>query len=81
MLLHQEILLRQLRIDYLFSKSYFYNFIDEPLKIKDKQINLNYITKSKKLISESKKPVCVIGSQVINCKEKINDFIISFKKT
>lgn len=70
----------KLRIDYLFSKSYFYNFINQPLKVKDKQINLNYITQSKKLISESKKPVCVIGSQVVNCKEKINDFIISFKK-
>ena len=66
------------RINRIFSKSYFYNFFNKPKKIETKEIKTNLIIKANKLLFNSSKPVVVIGSQVINKKDEIGNFVKNF---
>jgi len=67
-----------MKINRIFSKSYFYNFDPKPEKVKIKKISNKLIVKSKKMILNSSKPIVVLGSQIINQKYKINNFVKNF---
>lgn len=66
------------RINRIFSKSYFYNFFNNPKKIETKEIKTNLILKANKLLFNSSKPVVLIGSQIINKKDEIGNFVKNF---
>ena len=68
------------KINYIFSKSYFYNFNPNPKIVNKLKINNRTLSKAKNIILNSSQPVAVIGSQIVNNKNNINYFVQNFKK-
>lgn len=64
-----------MKINRIFAKSYFYYFNNKPKNIKEEEISSSSIFQAEKLIFKSSKPIIVVGSQVINQKLDINNFV------
>jgi len=67
-----------MKINRIFAKSYFYYFDNKPKNIKEEEISSSSIFQAEKLIFKSSKPIIVVGSQVINQKLDINNFVQDF---
>lgn len=67
-----------MKINRIFAKSYFYCFDNRPKNIKEDEISSSSIFQAEKLIFKSSKPIIVVGSQVINQKLDINNFVQDF---